>query len=60
MRIDWSRDGWRIFPDDADGTQPPKRYVKADLRLKGPVVLHLDTEEPFKGWVLVREYEVVT
>lgn len=58
MKIDWSRLGWRIYPDDADGNKPPERYVKADLHLEGPVILHLTEEDPPHGWVLAAGYKV--
>ena len=58
MKIDWSKLGWRIYLDGSDGNALPERYVKADLRLKD-AVLHLTTEDPPKGWVLTREYEVI-
>lgn len=57
MKIDWTKNGWRIYPDDGDSSRNPERCINADLRLKGPVTLHLDGKA--HGWVIAREYEVV-
>jgi hypothetical protein len=55
VKLDWSIDGWRVFPDDARfHGQKPERVLKGNVRVPVPVLLCLgEGSESNKGWVYV-------
>lgn len=64
MKLDWSHDGWRVFPDSIRFSgQEPERVIQHDIRV-GVVELRLGKgQEQNKGWVYIPDgtpLEVIT